>query len=389
MTAYPADVGGPFDAAVVGDGEEPLAALAAAVRAGSGGWDRIPGLVYRDGREVVHTPAQSSYPPLDDMPPLPYHKLDMAFYLQPQQFLVRSIYLSGVHIFTARGCPYRCTFCANAGKRVRYRPIAAVIAEIEYLKRTWDIDAFYIHDDTFTIRRGRVLEFCERLGTLGTTFAWGMEGRVNQIPDAVIPALRKSGCIQIDFGVESGSQAALDRMRKGIRVEETLAVFRRCRVAGIRTYANFLLNTPGETAQDVERTAQIMADVRATTYGICLTTPYPGTAIYDQFVQPPLTTAEYALYEGDLSYVSIVDPRFRLAAHDLDLEAVLRRLAQRYMLGRNWRMISLHPRYLLVLLRSRRRGQYFSAFRYRLGRWMLNLLGRVAGGTSRSGSGSR
>ena len=167
------------------------------------------------------------------MPIHPYHKLDMNFYLQPQQFLLRSIYLSGVHIFTARGCPYGCTFCANSRKKVKFRPLDSVIEELKFLKETYRIDGFYIHDDTFTIKNDRVLEFCERLMKRKYLFVWGMEGRVNQFPVNVFRALRRSGCIQIDFGVESGSQESLDRMRKGIKVNDTEEVFRRCRTEKI------------------------------------------------------------------------------------------------------------------------------------------------------------
>ena len=218
----------PFDVAVVGDGEAPLCSLIESERNKSIRWEEINGLVFRKGNEILHTSSQKQYPALDDVPMHPYHKLDMNFYLQPQQHLLRSIYLSGVHIFTARGCPYGCTFCANSRKKVRYRTIDSVINELKYLKETYNIDGFYVHDDTFTIKNDRVVEFCEKLNDLKYGFAWGMEGRVNQFPEKVFLALKKSGCIQIDFGVESGSQESLNRMKKGIKIEDTLHVFRRC-----------------------------------------------------------------------------------------------------------------------------------------------------------------
>ncbi len=364
----------PFDIAVVGDGEVPLTRLIEAERGGAYSREEIEGLVFKKGNEVVHTEPQSAFPSLTDMPNLPYQKLDTDFYLQPHQFLTRWVYLSGFHIFTARGCPYSCTFCANRRRKVRYRTVDAVIEELRYLKETFYIDGFYVHDDTFTIKSDRVIEFCEKLMDLKYRFVWGMEGRVNQFPDNVFRALKKSGCIQIDFGVESGSQESLDRMKKGIKVEDTLAVFRRCNSENIRTFANFLINTPGETEQDISRTMKLMEKIKATVYGVCITTPYPGTAIYEQYVKPPLTIEEYRIYKGNKSYTSIVDPRFRLAAHNLNLEEIQQMLGEKYSQGRRWQIISFQPGYLRALFLSRRKYRYLSVFLFRLLRKFRNLL---------------
>ena len=366
----------PFDIAVVGDGEIPLTTIIEAEKKGSHSREEIHGIVFRNGKDVVRTAAQTEGPVLDDMPLHPYHKLDMDFYLQPQQFLLRSIYLSGVHIFTARGCPYNCTFCANSRKKVRYRPIDSVIRELKYLKETYNIDGFYIHDDTFSIKSDRVIEFCEKLMGLTYRFVWGMEGRVNQFPDKVLNALKKSGCVQIDFGVESGSQESLNRMKKGITVGDTEDTFRRCRDENIRTYANFLINTPEETEEDVRKTVRLMENIKASTYGICVTTPYPGTEIYDHYVKPPLAVEEYQLYRDSKSYISIVDPRFRLAAHNLNIEELSAKLGRRFMLDKGWQIISLNPSYLKVLLNSSRKSQYASILFYRLCRKLRNTARR-------------
>ena len=369
----------PFDVAVMGDGEVPLAGLIDAEKNRTIPRETISGLVFRKGTDIIRTALPPEGPASDSLPVLPYHKLDMDFYLQPQQHLLRSIYLSGIHIFTARGCPYSCTFCANSRKKVRYRPLDSVIEELRHLKETYGIDGFYIHDDTFTIKSGRVIEFCEKLSGLKYRFVWGMEGRVNQFPDTVFRALKESGCIQIDFGVESGSQAALDRMKKGIKVSDTEAVFRRCRAEKIRTFANILINTPEETEDDVKKTIDMMENIKATTYGICVTTPYPGTEIYDRYVKPSLTVEEYQLYSDSRTYVSIVDPRFRLAAHTLKIEELSAKLGKRFMIDRGWQIFSLHPSYLRALFTSKRKARYLSIFIYRLFRRLQNMFRRYLG----------
>jgi radical SAM superfamily enzyme YgiQ (UPF0313 family) len=366
----------PIDFVVVGDGEIPLTQLIEAGKMGYSAIENINGLVFIKKGEIHRNAPQTITLSLDDMPILPYHKLDINFYLQPHQLLTRWVYLSGLHIFTARGCPYSCTFCANRLKKVRYRSVDSVIKEITFLKETYGIDGFYIHDDTFTIKRDRVLDFCDKLTKQKNRLIWGMEGRVNQFPDEVFSALKKSGCIQIDFGVESGSQDALNRMNKGILVEDIKNVFSRCRAARIRTFANILINTPEEIASDVDKTIELMDEIKATVYGIGVTTPFPGTEIYDNYVKPPLSIDDYQLYSDNKSKLDIIDPRFRMNKHSIDIGVLYKKLNERFVTNRGWQIVSLHPAYLRSLFFSKRKRQYCFALFFRLFRRIKNIISK-------------
>lgn len=350
----------PIDIVVVGEGEETLLELLEAQRRG-GGLDSIAGVVYRDNDQVIHTDLRQSRFDLEALPLPAYHKLDMKYYLAPQRNLVRYILLSGVHVITARGCPYSCTFCANRLRKVRYRPVDAVVQELQMLKETYDIDGFYILDDTFTIRAQRVIEFCDQMKKEKLDIIWGMEGRVNQFGDGVYNALKEAGCIQIDFGVESGSQRALNRVKKGIKVVDTERIFAKCRQDGIRTLANIMFNLPEETEQDVKDTLSLMRQIKATTYGLNLTVPLIGTEIYEEYVKPPLKIEEYRLFADERAYHSIIDPRFKLAFHNLDLERLYTRVLIQFTFWQSLRMFSFHPSYLKCVWRSKRRIQYLMA----------------------------
>jgi radical SAM superfamily enzyme YgiQ (UPF0313 family) len=201
-----------------------------------------------------------------------------------------------------------------------------------------------------------------------------MEGRVNQFPEKLFSLLKRSGCIQIDFGVESGSQESLNRMRKGIKVEHTEDVFHQCYCARIRTFANILINTPEETEDDVNQTISLMEKIKASEYGIGITTPLPGTEIYQQYVKPPLTIAEYEKYKKRQTYISIVDPRFHMAVHDLDMSHLLMELQDRFVNNKRWKFFSLQPIYLKAILKSKRKSQYFSIFFFRLFRRLKNII---------------
>lgn len=354
------DEDSPVDAVVIGEGEEILEKMLNAGTAGNSSWEDISSLVLKRDGEIFRTPSVVFREKNEDMPIPPYHKLDMEYYIQPQLGVLRYILCSGVHIFTSQGCPYTCTFCANRMRRVKYRNIETVIEEIRYLKETYDIDGFYIQDDTFTIKQKRVIEFCERLKAENLGMVWGMEGRVNQMPDNVFEALVDSGCIQMDFGVESGSQVVLDRMKKGIKVEDAERIFKLCRSRRVRTLANFLVNTPGETEEDVEKTVSLSKRLKANVIGHAVVVPYIGTAIYDEYVKPPLTIKEYDIFASSDEKSRLIDPRFRIASHRLNLDKLALKLNLQFTLLQRLAFISFHPAYLSMLFRSSRKITYLT-----------------------------
>lgn len=356
---FPPD--GPVDFVVIGDGEETLAELLRLDMHGQS-LNNVAGFAFRDGERIVMTRRREQLKDLDNSPISNYQKIDMNYYTMPQRGLIRPLFLSGVHIFTSRGCPSNCTFCANRARIVRMRSIEKVLDEIHFLKETYDIDGFYILDDTFCIKEIRVLEFAEKLQTMGLGLIWGAETRVNLITEKVLKAMQKAGCLQIDFGVESGSQIILDRMKKGIKIEQVERAFALCRQHKIRTFANIMFNTPGETEDDVIKTIKLMKKIRPSAFGVNLTVPLPGTAIYEEYVNPPMTPDEYHLFGHPDVYSTIVDPRFRLAVHNMDLNLLYSRQRIRFEVLKSFVPFSLDMDYLRMLFASRRKLQYFQEF---------------------------
>jgi len=362
----------PVDYAVVGEGEETLVDL---IRRDLDGGEigEVAGLAFCADGEFVLTSERN---PMNlELLPMPaYQKIDMQYYLKPTRYLIRLLLLSGVSIFTTRGCPFQCTFCANRMRRVRFRPVELVLDEIEWLKDNYSIDSFYVQDDTFCLKEKRVFEFVEGLKQRTLQLVWGAETRVDLLTESILSSMKKAGCIQIDLGVESGSQKALDRMRKNIKVEEIKSVFKMCRKYGVRTFATVMLNTPDETEDDVRLTRALMRDIKATNYGLNLTVPFIGTNIYEEFVRPELTVAEYWLYDDPDLYHSIKDPRFRLAAHNLDLTKLYMKTLLEFQLWRSLLDVTTSQNYWRAVLNSKRRGEYIWAFMQGLYRQMKTYL---------------
>lgn len=349
----------PFDYIIVGDGEIPLSDFLKMDKSNKSLYD-IPGLGYRDKNGHYRVNENTTSADYSLMPPLPYEKIDMDFYTAPNTYIVRKLYASGIHIMTTKGCPFHCTFCANSSYKISYRPIKSIIDEIEILKKNYYIDSFYIQDDTFGIKRGRVIQFIDELKLRNLSLFWGMETRVNLLDEELVARLAKAGCIQIDFGVESGSQASLDRMRKGIKVEDTLTAFALCQKYKIRTLANVMFNTPEETEDDVKKTIKLIKEIKPTVLGIALTIPLLGTQICKDYVQPEINKSEYHLFANEDMYRVIQDKRFKLAKHNINLTKLRERLVYTYMFPREFVDYTFNPHYWKVLIFSKRKLQYLN-----------------------------
>ena len=349
--------GTPVDIAVVGDGQYPLVEIIKRMDSGED-IEGVEGVIFRTKEDNLLMQGASSFADWDTLPNPDYSELNMGYYSKPHTGIIRNLMVSGIHIFTTIGCPFSCTFCANSNRKVNYRPIAKVIEEIEGLRDDYNIDSFYILDDTFLLKKSRVIEFVEALRKRKIDLIWAMETRVNMIDDETAKMIRDAGCVQIDFGVESGSKESLLRMKKGITEEEILRAFDICKKYSLRTLANFMFNTPGETIGDVEKTLEMIRRTSPTRLSICLTVPFPGTAIYKEYVKPPLTKEEYRIYNTPYLYLKIVDDRFYMARHHMDLINLRIKVIANANKLRSIMDYTFNPVYWRAVLKSNKKMQY-------------------------------
>jgi radical SAM superfamily enzyme YgiQ (UPF0313 family) len=189
---------------------------------------------------------------------------------------------------TARGCPARCTFCCGKtvhGRVVREFSVPRVVDEVEWLYRTHRIEGLWVIDDTFSLKEPRVVNFCEELKRRKIDLIWACQARVDTFTEPMAKAMRSSGCVQIDFGVESGSQRVLDSLHKGIKVDQTKRAFGICKRNGIRPVATVMIGSPGETKEDIKLTKALLDEIKPAFLGCFFCTPFPGTEIYDMAVK--------------------------------------------------------------------------------------------------------
>jgi radical SAM superfamily enzyme YgiQ (UPF0313 family) len=268
------------DYAVVGEGEYTMRDLCKSLESESP-VDKISGLVFRNGKEIVQNPCKL-IENLDEIPFPSRNLLNFEWYLSPPG-PIRGIWLHrSTQLITSRGCPYKCIYCGSNlifGRKVRRRSVENVISEIQLLIKNYNIDGLWFVDDTFTLDKGWVLEFCKQLKQNQIKLKWGCQTRVNVLSEELLLEMKKAGCVQLDIGVESGSEKILSVLDKGITPQQIENSFSLIRKVRMRTLASFMIGNPEEDMNDIQKTLELAKKIRANYTLFFFSTPFPGTKL--------------------------------------------------------------------------------------------------------------
>lgn len=273
------------DFVVSGEGEVVLLELVNALRAKSSNFNTIRGLSYRQGDKGVHNTKRSF---IDDLDCLPFP--DRETLLGSDTYTSEDMGL----LMGSRGCPYSCSYCATQiwTRKVRYRSLTNILEEIKYVHHRYGTRQFTFKDDSFTVNRKRVMEFCNKLIDAGMKVNWDCNTRVDLVDSELLRTMKKAGCNSIKVGIESGSERVLKLMDKGIileRVKEAAELFRE---VGIHWTAYFMMGIPTETKEDVKKTLDLLYEIRPSFASIGVYEPFPGTKLFDVGVEHGLVNKE-------------------------------------------------------------------------------------------------
>jgi anaerobic magnesium-protoporphyrin IX monomethyl ester cyclase len=265
------------DVVGVGDGEETFVELLE--EASTRRFDRVAGVCFERGGEIVTTPERAVVSDIDHLP-LP------ARHLLPAEDLIMTDRLSSTdiemaHVMFSRGCPYRCRFCAVAGTPMQYRSGASARRELEHLIDAYGIGGFAVVDDNFIIHRRKVLDICESIEDLD--LRWSALSRVNTVRPELLASLRRAGCIELKFGMESGSPKILDGMRKNISPDQIRKAVLDARAADINVKLFLIHGFPGENLATTRETIALLQELapaveRASLFRFV---PLPGSDVYE------------------------------------------------------------------------------------------------------------
>ena len=186
------------------------------------------------------------------------------------------------HVSSSRGCAWNCAFCGSPqfwGRKVRWRSPERFVQELELLYRN-GVTFFYFSDDTFTLNPERVIEICKRIIEKNLTMAWYAISRVDQVDEEMLCWMRRAGCIQISYGVESGSEKIRKALGKPVKTERIKQAFDLTTRYGILSRAYFIYGAPGETWKTIQETIEFMDEIKPLNAIFYILDVFPGTKLY-------------------------------------------------------------------------------------------------------------
>jgi anaerobic magnesium-protoporphyrin IX monomethyl ester cyclase len=273
-----------FDFAILGEGESTLEELLEKLDS-KGDLSSVRGLAFREGDQLMVNPPRPPLMNLDELPFPAYDLIpDLTVYAPPPcNYKKRPV----ANVITSRGCPNSCTFCDRSvfGKCLRQRSAENIAAEIEMLHQMYGVREIAFVDDTFTIRPERMRELFELLDKKGITFPWTCMSRINTVDRDTLQFMQAHGCWHVSFGIESGNEDILRRIKKNISFDQVRRVVSWCRELGIRTKGFFIIGHPGETRETIEQTIQFGLDLPLDDIVATINTPIPGSQQYAEAEQ--------------------------------------------------------------------------------------------------------
>ncbi len=252
-----------------------------------GDLSKIGSLTWKKSGQIIHNPDATFTQDLDSLP-LPNRKA----LLNPEHYSSEDM---GI-MLTSRGCPFRCSYCFHMWeRRVRFRSVASVVAEIEQVYREFGTTQFSLKDDSFTVRRSHVLSLCAAFKKLPFKITFNCTTRVDLLDDELLATMKDAGLAQLSVGIESGSAEILKQTDKDITHEQILKAAKLLNQHHIFWTGYFMIGLPTETVEDINKTMAFLRKSKPYYAGLGVYNPFPGTKLFDQGVamglldpKPPL-----------------------------------------------------------------------------------------------------
>jgi len=239
------------------------------------------GIAYRENGDVMINPPRKLIKSLDTQSGLPaYDLLPMDIYLSNPCVGIGK----DIDFISSRGCPYRCTFCAQFwGHKSRYHSSEFIVKTIKYLKDTYNVNFISFQDDEFISNKNRVIEFCKLKKKEAQDILWSCTGRTNIIAndEKLLKLMIKSGCVSVSYGFESGSQEMLNRMNKMQTIKQMEKVVGLSRKYKLPIPTSFIIGMPDETKDSCKETLDFSLRNNIPLDSLMFATPYPGTEIFN------------------------------------------------------------------------------------------------------------
>lgn len=274
-----------IDYGVVGEGEIPLQEL---MDSDGQAAAQIEGLIYREDGQVHFNGFRKHLMVMDELPFPAYEKLH-GFPESYQLPIFSYPKAPNTTVITSRGCPYTCSYCDRSVFRrtYRYNSPQYMIDMLRHLREKFNIRHINIYDDTFTLKRQRVIDFCRLKIESGLKMTFNCAARAEQIDEDMLRLMKQAGCWMISLGIETGDPELLKKHRSYLprdNVSNALEDIRKkiymIKRAGLRAKGLFMMGLPGETEQSIEKTMNYVFSLPLDEFNLSKLTPFPGAPMY-------------------------------------------------------------------------------------------------------------
>ncbi len=282
-----------FDIAVSGEGEYVFLQIVNSLK-DKISLDSIKNMFYRNSSgKICQTESDGFITDLDALPYPAYHLVDMELYfnLLEQGIITRSAAQKrSISLITSRGCPYNCIFCSihlHMGKLWRAHSAEYVINHIEYVVNKYKVRHISFEDDNFTFKTGRAKEILQGIIKKKIKITWDTPNgiRADSLDEDLSRFMKKSGCIELIFGVESGDQEILNKViGKKLKLDAVIKAAEACKKAKVKSHAFFVIGLPGEKIENIKKSLDFALMLRkryGTSPKLSIATPLIGTRLYN------------------------------------------------------------------------------------------------------------
>lgn len=230
-------------------------------------------------------------------------------------------------LLSARGCPFECNFCYRLSPGARLRTVPDIVAEMEVLSNRYAMNYFVFIDELLMLGERRAVEISEAIRERLPGVKWSCNGRLNFATPKALKAMKDSGCVEINYGVECFDDEVLKRMNKRLTTKQIEAGTKATLDAGITPTLNVMFGNLGETEETLWKTVEFLMkyDPHETLRTVRPLTPYPGSPLYYKAIEMGLLDGPEDFYENkhvnsDLmsaNFTDVPDDKF----HELLLQA--------------------------------------------------------------------
>ena len=290
-----------FDIGVIGEGEETIAEL---ITRNATDLTKIKGIIFRENDQLHKTEPRPFIKNLDMLPFPAWDILpDFPSAYHPPAFRFRR--LPAASLVTSRGCPNKCIFCDRSvfGSQCRVFSAEYIMEMLHNLYNNYGIREILFEDDTFVMFKPRLIAICESIIREKLNISWSCLGRADMVTQDTLTLMKRAGCWQIAFGIESGDQRIIDFIEKKIRLDKMKRAIFWTKEAGIMTKGFFIIGLPTETKESIQHTIDFIAATPLDDISVNMFTPFPGSKIYQ-------TAKEFGEFEDTWEKMNLLEITF-------------------------------------------------------------------------------